>query len=248
MDILYEMFEGLPRGGPGSDPSTRRAYEMVPNLPPTSEIIDIGCGPGMQTRELARLSGGHITALDNHPPFLEQLNRDAAAIGLNAAITTQTGDMAALAFPTLSFDLIWSEGAIYNMGFEAGLNYWQRFLRPGGCIAVTELSWLKDDPPQAPRDFFAAEYPVMQSVTQNIEVIRQTGLNLIGHFTLPEADWWDNYYTPLAARLPRLKEDHQDDFAAQALIAATEVEINTYREYAAWYGYEFYIMQLGGAS
>jgi hypothetical protein len=131
------------------------------------------------------------------------------------------------------------------MGFEAGLRYWQRFLRPGGCIAVTEISWLRDDPPQAPHDFFAAEYPVMQSVNANIEVIRQTGLRLLDHFTLPEAAWWDDYYTPLAARLPRLKADHPDDFNAQALIAATEVEIQTYREYSAWYGSEFYIMQLG---
>jgi len=248
MDILYEMFDGMPRGGPGSNDATRRAYEMVPNLPPAPQIIDIGCGPGMQTLELARLSGGQVTALDNHPPFLEQLNQNAAAAGLDAAITTMVGDMAALAFPTLSFDLIWSEGAIFIMGFQAGLRYWQRFLRPGGCIAVTEISWLREEPPPAPRDFFAAEYPAMQSVTQNIEIIRQAGLNLIGHFTLPEAAWWDDYYTPLAARLPRLKEAHVDDFTAQALIAATEVEIKTYREYAEWYGYEFYIMQLAGAS
>lgn len=244
MDILYEMFEGMPRGGPGSDLATRRAYEMIPDLPPTPKIIDIGCGPGMQTRELARLSGGQVTALDNHPPFLEQLSRDAAAAGLEKAITVIEGDMAALAFPALSFDLIWSEGAIFIMGFEAGLRYWQRFLRPCGCIAVTEISWLRDDPPPAPRDFFAAEYPAMRSVAQNLEVIGQTGLNLIGHLTLPTAGWWDDYYTPLAARLPRLKEAHADDFAAQALIAATVVEINTYRDYAEWYGYEFYIMQL----
>ena len=244
MDILYEMFEGMPRGGPGNNQMTRRAYEMVPDLPPAPEIIDIGCGPGMQTLELARVSGGHVTALDNHPPFLERLNRDAAAAGLDAAITTTVGDMAALAFPTLSFDLIWCEGAIFIMGFEAGLRYWQRFLRPGGGIVVSEMVWLRDDPPQAPRDFFAAEYPVMRSVTRNIEVIRQTGLDLIGHFTLPEAAWWDDCYTPLAARLPGLKEAHRDDFAAQATIAATEVEIETYREYSAWYGYEFYIMQL----
>ena len=102
MDILYEMFEGMPRGGPGNNQMTRRAYEMVSDLPPAPEIIDIGCGPGMQTLELARISGGHVTALDNHPPFLERLNRDAAAAGLDSAITTTVGDMAALAFPTLS--------------------------------------------------------------------------------------------------------------------------------------------------
>jgi SAM-dependent methyltransferase len=245
MDILYEMFDGMPRGGPGSDATTGRAYALVPGLPPAPDIIDIGCGPGMQTLELARLSGGHVTALDNHPPFLEQLERNAAAAGLAGAVTTLEGDMAALLFPALSFDLIWAEGSIFIMGFEAGLRYWQRFLRPGGCIAVTEISWLKDDPPKAPHDFFAAEYPAMQSVTQNLEIIRQTGLRLVSHFTLGEAAWWDDYYTPLAARLPRLKEAHPDDFNAQALIAATEVEIETYRKYSAWYGSEFYIMQLG---
>jgi len=245
MDILYEMFEGLPRGGPGSNAETRRAYEMVPNLPSAPEIIDIGCGPGMQTLELARLSGGQVTALDNHPPFLEHLKRDAAAAGLTGAITTLEGDMAALPFPALSFDLIWCEGAIFIIGFEAGLRYWQRFLRPGGSIVVSEMVWLRDNPPPAPRDFFAAEYPAMRSLTQNIDLIRQAGLQVIDHFTLSEAAWWDDCYTPLAARLPGLKAAHAEDFTAQAMIAATEVEIETYREYSAWYGYEFYIMQLG---
>src|SRR5262249_11799155 len=60
----------------------------------------------------------------------------------------QRASMSALDFPDASFDLIWSEGAIYVMGFAEGLRAWKRLLKPHGAIAVTELSWLGPDIPE----------------------------------------------------------------------------------------------------
>ena len=68
-------------------------------------------------------------------------------------IDAQAGDMTQLTFADETFDAIWSEGAIYNIGFGKGLSEWRRFLKPGGIIAVTDASWLTLDRPSEIADF-----------------------------------------------------------------------------------------------
>ena len=70
-DIFYQVFESLPRQGPGCTGATRKAYSYLPPLPQDAKILDIGCGSGTQTRDLAALTSGTITAVDNHQPFLD---------------------------------------------------------------------------------------------------------------------------------------------------------------------------------
>jgi SAM-dependent methyltransferase len=57
-------------------------------------------------------------------------------------ITTLEKSMDALDFDDETFDIIWSEGAIYIMGFETGVKQWRNFLKPGGYLAVSEITWL----------------------------------------------------------------------------------------------------------
>jgi ubiquinone/menaquinone biosynthesis C-methylase UbiE len=76
-NIFWEIHSGLPREGPGDNASIRRAFLMAAELPAAPRILDVGCGPGMQTLELAKISGGQITAVDIHQPFLDELQRRA---------------------------------------------------------------------------------------------------------------------------------------------------------------------------
>jgi ubiquinone/menaquinone biosynthesis C-methylase UbiE len=55
---------------------------MIRDLPRKPRIIDIGCGPGMQTVELAKLSKGSIEVVDNHQPFLDQLRKKSSVEGV----------------------------------------------------------------------------------------------------------------------------------------------------------------------
>ena len=64
MDYFMELYGYLPRGGPGDIDSTKKAYAMIRDIPPQPRILDIGCGPGVQTLELARLSGGKLLAIE----------------------------------------------------------------------------------------------------------------------------------------------------------------------------------------
>ncbi|NGQ96582.1 methyltransferase domain-containing protein [Brevibacillus sp. SYP-B805] len=241
--IFFEIHKDIPREGPGSNESTRKAYGLLQGLPPRPQILDIGCGPGMQTLELARLTDGSITAVDTHEPFLAELTRRAAAAGLQGKITPLVASMFSLPFPAKSFDVIWSEGAIFIIGFERGLREWRSYLKPNGFLAVTEISWLRRDLPDEVAQFWAANYPAMKSVGENIDLIRQTGYVPVDHFVLPESDWWNDYYDPLEKRVAVLREKYADHPDALAQLAETQAEIDLYRKYADCYGYVFYLMQ-----
>lgn len=186
--LFFDIHSDLPREGPGSNECTRRAFGMIEGLPDSPRILDIGCGPGMQTVELARISGGHITAVDNHQPFLDALSESARREGVADRIEIVNASMSDLPFADESFDLIWSEGSIFIIGFAEGLRQWKRLLKPGGVIALTEAAWLRPDPPAELADFWNECYPAIMDVDGNLAVIRECGYDVVGHFTLPARD------------------------------------------------------------
>ena len=243
MSIFWEIFSGLPQQGPGSNPATREALSAVEPLPAGVRILDVGCGTGRQTLALARGTQGHVTAVDIHGPFLEELCRQADAAGFGARITTRQASMTELDFPDESFDLIWSEGAAYIMGFREALMAWRRLLRPGGFLAVTEVSWLVEDLPEELRAYWAANYPAITSIEGNVQKIAEAGYYVRKRFVLPESAWWEGYYVPLEARVRALRQKYSGDSEAEAELDETEKEIDFYRRYSHAYGYVFYVMQ-----
>lgn len=245
-EIFWQVHRDLPREAPGSDASTLRALSMLPGLPASARILDIGCGPGAQTVALARATKGDVTAVDTHQPFLDDLVRRAAQAGVTDRIHPLQASMFDLGFDQ-PFDLLWSEGAIYIIGFERGLREWQKLLKPGGFVAVTEISWLKPNPPEAAHRFWSKAYPDMTTVEENLARLSAAGYHSLGHFTLPESDWWDNYYHPMAARIESLREKYLHNPEAQAVLDLEYAEIELYRQYSAWYGYVFYLGQASEA-
>ena len=158
-NLFFELFSGLPRQGPGDAASTLRALALVPGIGAETRVLDLGCGTGLQTRVLAQSSPARFLAVDNHPPFIEVLNREAQRLGMADRLEGRVGDMQRLDFAPGSFDLIWCEGAIAIMGVEPALLDWRRLLVPGGHMAVTEVCWTKPDPPPDCAAFWASEYP-----------------------------------------------------------------------------------------
>ena len=236
MDAIFQLFEGLARLGPGSEASTLRALRMLPALPPDPRVLDLGCGAGASTLVLARETGGHVTAVDMHQPFLDRLESRAKAAGL--AIETRCQSMDALDLPPGNYDLVWSEGAIYLIGFEHGLQLWRPLLRPGGYLCLTEITWLTDDPPAEARNYWDAAYPSMGSIGENLERARTAGYEPIGHFPLPRFDWETEYYAPLKARVDGLSSEP----AFAEVIKETEQEIDLYERFGDSYGYVFYLL------
>jgi ubiquinone/menaquinone biosynthesis C-methylase UbiE len=242
-DIFLEIHQGLSREGPGNDASTRRALQMLPALPERAEILDIGCGPGKQTLELARHLDGSITALDVRQDFLDALIAQAKKLSLRAEIRTVPGSMFELPFKHGEFDLIWSEGSVYIMGFENGLSAWRPFLKQKGVMAASHISWLTSEVPVEARSFWQSAYPEITNIDDNLATIEKSGYTNRGHFVLPAAAWWDDYYVPLEKRLLLLREKYKDDPNAFAIINEELREIDLYRSSSEHYGYVFYLMQ-----
>jgi SAM-dependent methyltransferase len=241
--LFYEVFAGLPRQGPGDAASTLRALALVPGIGPETRVLDVGCGTGLQTRVLAQNSPARFVAIDNHPPFVQELNRHLQALGIADRLEARVGDMRCLDLPPGSFDLIWSEGAISIMGFEAGLREWRRLLVPGGHLAVTEVCWTKPDPPPDCAAFWAEEYPAIRDASTLLEVIGECEYETVGHFALPPSSWWNDYYGPLQRNITEFRARHPDDSDAQKLADQVQREIDVWHAYSEFYSYAFFVMR-----
>jgi SAM-dependent methyltransferase len=243
-EAFFRLYEGLPRQGPGSDACTREALARLPPLPPEPAVADLGCGSGRSALVLAEHLGVRVVAIDRHAPFVARLRAAARERGLGALIEARVGDMAAPEIAPGSLDLIWSEGAIYFLGFEDGLRRWRSLLRAGGLVAVTELSWLGAARPAA--GFWAAAYPGMGSIEDNKARAAAAGFAVLDHFVLPPSAWWDEYYRPLQARIARLREGA--DAPLRAAIAEAEQEIELFARHGDSYGYVFYLLRRAGGN
>ena len=241
--LLFELFSGLPRLGPGSSQSTRRALTYVPELTAHSRILDVGCGTGAQTFVLADATKARIDAIDNHPQYVDRLNRKSSELNVSDRVVARVADMRQLGFAEDSFDLIWCESAIYNMGVEAALQDWRRILKRSGSIAFTEVCWQKPNPPVECVKFWEREYPAIRSTEALSAVVEAHRFKVVGNFELDMSAWWDEYYRPLQDRLRVFRAQYREDEDAQELCRQCQFEIDFWRVYAEFYVYEFFVLQ-----
>ncbi len=243
-DYFIEFYKRLDRQGPGDDKYTEMAFRLLDELPHNPRILDVGCGSGKQTLALARMAPCQITAVDVYDCFLDILNESVSRENLKGSITTMNASMFELPFEDEQFDLIWSEGSIYIMGFEKGLIQWKRFLKPGGYQVASEMTWLRKDIPKEIFDFWKSAYAEIDTLTEKLNVIEKCGYQPLAHFTLPHYGWQQNYYDLMEVQKQNyLKLYGHVEEARQVVESELELEMNLYKKYKDYYGYVFYIMQ-----
>lgn len=239
-NLIYDFFLNTERQGPGSPAVTLQALSFIDNLTDQSRIADLGCGTGGQTMVLARHAPGNITGVDLFPGFVEQFNYNARKLNLQDRVKGIIGSMDHLAFQEDELDLIWSEGAIYNMGFEKGLTEWWKYIKTDGFIAVTECCWLTNARPDD-KGYLSDNYSEIDSISNKLEVIIRTGYLPVAHFVLPENCWTENYYAPLVKAREIFLHKHAGNKAAEDLMAFQQYDEEIYRKYKKFFGYVFFI-------
>jgi ubiquinone/menaquinone biosynthesis C-methylase UbiE len=244
MQLLIDLHRSNARQGPGGEAETRQALRLAGlDTSRPLKIADIGCGTGASTIQLARELNAEITAVDFLPEFLEELQARAKQHGVADRITPLHASMDALPFEDEAFDVIWSEGAIYNMGFEAGVSAWRRFLKPGGKLVVSEITWLTAERPSELQSHWDAEYPEIDTASAKIRILEHHGYSPEAYFYLPENCWLDQYYRPLQNRFEAFLERHSGSDPAREIIASEKEEITLYETFRDFYSYGVYVAQ-----
>jgi SAM-dependent methyltransferase len=245
--LLIDLHQHADRQGPGGDAETEKAISlaMLDRSAPL-KVVDIGCGTGASTLLVARLLNARVTAVDFLEEFLDVLEDRAESLGLSERITTLCCSMDHLPFEDEEYDLIWSEGAIYNIGFETGVRAWRRHLKRGGLLVVSEITWLTASRPLELQDYWQGEYPEIDVASSKIGILERAGYSPIGYFVLPEHCWLENYYRPMQNRFKDFLDRNGNSEEARAIVEAENREIELYEKYNTHYGYGVYIARKPG--
>jgi ubiquinone/menaquinone biosynthesis C-methylase UbiE len=241
LELICEYFSGLERQGPGSPEVTIKALSFIDNLTESSRIIDLGCGSGGQTMVLAQHAPGQITGIDLFPGFIDLFKANAKRLNLHERVKGIVGSMEHLTFQKEELDLIWSEGAIYNIGFERGLAEWRKFLKPGGYIAVSEASWFTEKRPAEIDEFWQDAYPGIDTIPNKVAQMQKAGYIPVASFIIPEICWTKHFYEPQVSWQEDYLKKHAGNKAAQEFIENQRHETHLYYKYKEFYGYVFYI-------
>jgi ubiquinone/menaquinone biosynthesis C-methylase UbiE len=198
---------------------TRKAFQMLPQLD-NPRILDIGCGTGVPTMELARLSKGQIAGLDISQPLLDELTRKIEDADLSDRVKAVKSSLFEMDFPDESFDIVWAEGPIFVIGFERGLKAWRRLLKSRGFLVV---------------------HDEIGNLQKKLELISRCGYELLGQFTVSEDSWWWDYYELLEKRIKELRINYSDDSEALVVLEKEQQEVEMFKRRPI--GSVFFVMQ-----
>jgi ubiquinone/menaquinone biosynthesis C-methylase UbiE len=161
---------------------TREAFAMLPGID-NPHILDIGCGSGMVTRELATLSRGRVTGIDIDKQALDELNLKIECNGLSDRVMAVHCSLFKTGFQDKTFDLAWDEGTLHLLDSGKSAPEINRLLKPGGFLVMNEtINWLKI----------------------HLSIFETHKLKMRDQVVLPEKLWWNHYYAPLENRIRKL--------------------------------------------
>jgi ubiquinone/menaquinone biosynthesis C-methylase UbiE len=200
---------------------TMKAFKALPKLH-SPYILDVGCGSGVSTMELAKLCDGRILALDIDEHAVDRLDAKIKKAGLSHRMRTLKRSMVDMDFPEQSFDIIWSEGSIYLVGFENGLREWARFLKPKGFLMVHDETG---------------------NTEEKLKLIASCGYDLISYFTLDQEVWWNEYCVPLQKLIDEMRPECAGEPETLALLDQNTQEIDMFRLYPERFHSTFFIMR-----
>jgi serine/threonine-protein kinase HipA len=236
---LIDLHRGLEHKGPGDSEFSRNILSNLSNLPLKPRIADLGCGSGASALLLAQHYQSTVMAVDSSSVFIDELKVRTKQLGLEHFIIPIYGDMAKLDWPVGSIDLLWSEGAAYNLGFERALKIWRPFLASSGIAVISEMSWFIDDAPEPISTYWQKVYPMMNTEAENVAPASDSMFSVLSMHRLPSQAWWINYYEPLRERMEQLEITP----STQLVIREIQEEIRLFEKFSDFYGYTFYVLQ-----
>lgn len=202
---------------------TRKAFRMLPQMD-KPRILDVGCGSGIPTLELARLSQGEVIGIDIDQPALDKFARQINEAGLANRVQAVYSSMFEMNFQDESFDIIWSEGSIYAAGFERGFQDWGRFLKTGGFMVV---------------------HDEQGNVTEKLDQISNCSFELLGYFLLSVETWLTEYFAPQEKLINEYRTRYTDDPKLLEELNQAQWEIDMFKKNPELNSSAFFITKKG---
>jgi len=200
---------------------TRKAFLKLPRLE-NPRILDIGCGSGVPTIELAKLSGGEVTGIDIDQSCIEEFNRKIKKENLGNRVKALNLSLSEMKVPDETFDVVWSEGIVGNIGFENSLKEWFRLIKHGGYVVIHyQVSRVADVLPRIP----------------------QLGYSLTDTVALPEDAWWTEFYKSIEEKMDMLLKKYANNSNALKLLNQYKTEMDMVRKNLSNFSCAFYIMK-----
>jgi ubiquinone/menaquinone biosynthesis C-methylase UbiE len=200
---------------------TRKAFKLLPRLD-KPRILDAGCGSGLTTIELAKLSNGKVVGIDIDQSLLTELKRKIEREDLSDRVETRKCSMFELDFPDETFNIVWFEVATRMIGFEKALKEWRRLLKPNGFLVI---------------------HDEIKTVSNKREEISSLGYKVVNQFFLPKDAWWIEYYRPLENRIKGLQEKYKNNLEVLRTLKEVLDEVDMVKGKPEEYRSAFYIMQ-----
>jgi ubiquinone/menaquinone biosynthesis C-methylase UbiE len=200
---------------------TERAFRMLPKLD-KPRILDIGCGSGAPTMELARLGQGEVIGIDIDQPALDKLNRKIKESGFSNQVRAVNCSILDMSFPDESFDIIWSEGSIFVIGFERGIREWKHLLKTNGFMVIHDEKG---------------------NVQEKLEQISKCGYKLLGYFILSEDTWRTEYFGPLEKLVAKYQTSYADDPQKLEELNQARRELEMFKNYPERNNSVYFVIQ-----
>jgi ubiquinone/menaquinone biosynthesis C-methylase UbiE len=200
---------------------TREAFMKLPQLE-KPRILDIGCGSGVPTLELAKLSDGEVIGIDIDQSCIDEFNRKIREEALSNRVKAINLSVFEMKFPDETFDVVWSEGVIGKIGFEKSLKEWQRLLKHNGYLVIHYQTSL---------------------VADALSQIPQHGYRLADTVSLPEDAWWTEFYKPLEEKMGALLHKYGNSSGALKLLKQLQSEMVMVKKNPLNFRSAFYIMK-----
>lgn len=239
IDPSESIHNELPRQGPGSEETTNTLFGAIEHPEKIQRGIDMGCGTGRSTIWLAQ-HGINMVAIDTSQPFLDTLRVNAARAGVADRIDTNNMSIDAVSYPNESFDLVWSEGAAYFIGWAHALTSWKRLLKLDGYLIVTDMFWTTDSPSPELADFFKDDNVL--TLDQGAEIAGQSGYRVIKTYIQPDSDWFAEYYAALHERAEKFSAQTNPKLREAGNRAKQEIAIR--RKYNTEYQHVGFVLQI----